>query len=88
MPAPSADGWAAEDTYFCVVLKISVDIPSIDMISEDFSDLEESANEEIHKLCQDYADEATKRAKAYRQAFLDTGGTQEEWEAHNIEIKV
>lgn len=69
-------------------LKISVDIPSIDMISEDFSDLEESANEEIHKLCQDYADEATKRAKSYRQAFLDTGGTQEEWEAHNIEIKV
>ncbi len=69
-------------------LKIAVDIPSIDMISEDFNEMEASVNEEIHKLCQDFADQAVKRAEEYRKAFLDTGGTQEEWETHNLEVKV
>ncbi len=69
-------------------LKISVEVPSVDMISEDLDGLEQSVNEEIHNLCQQYADEAIIRAEEYRQAFLDTGGTEEEWAAHNIEIKV
>ena len=69
-------------------LKISVEIPSIEMISEDFSDLEKSVNEEILRLCEQYAKEARTRAEEYRKAFLDTGGTEEEWAAHNIEIRV
>ena len=69
-------------------LKISVEIPSIEMISEDFSDLEKSVNEEILRLCEQYAQEARTRAEEYRKAFLDTGGTEEEWAAHNIEIQV
>ena len=69
-------------------LKISVEIPSIEMISEDFSDLEKSVNEEILRLCEHYAQEARNRAEEYRKAFLDTGGTEEEWAAHNIEIRV
>ena len=67
---------------------MTVDIPSIDMISEEFSDVEDSVNSEIYELCRQYAKEAEKRAEEYRTAFLDTGGTLEEWEAHNIEIKV
>ena len=69
-------------------LKISVEIPSIEMISEDFSDLEKSVNEESLRLCEQYAQEARTRAEEYRKAFLDTGGTEEEWAAHNIEIRV
>lgn len=69
-------------------LKISVEIPSIEMISEDFSDLEKSVNKEILRLCEQYAQEARTRAEEYRKAFLDTGGTEEEWAAHNIEIRV
>lgn len=69
-------------------LKISVEIPSIEMISQEFTGLEQSVNEEIYQLCEQYAAEAQARAEEYRQAFLDTGGTQEEWEAHQIEIKV
>ena len=69
-------------------LKISVEIPSREMISEDFSDLEKSVNEEILRLCEQYAQEARTRAEEYRKAFLDTGGTEEEWAAHNIEIRV
>ena len=69
-------------------LKISVEMSSIEMISEDFSDLEKSVNEEILRLCEQYAQEARTRAEEYRKAFLDTGGTEEEWAAHNIEIRV
>ena len=68
-------------------LKISVEIPSIEMISEDFSDLEKSVNEEILRLCEQYAQEARTRAEEYRKAFLDTGGTEEEWAAHNLELR-
>ena len=69
-------------------LKISVEIPTIEMISEDMNGLEQSVNEEILALCEQYAQAAKTRAEEYRQAFLDTGGTEEEWAAHNIEIKV
>ena len=67
--------------------KLSVEIPTIEMIAEDLGETQ-SVNEEIYNMCQQYADEAVARAEDYRQAFLDTGGTEEEWEAHNIEIKV
>lgn len=69
-------------------LKVSVEIPSLEMISEETNGLADSVNQEIHTLCEQYADEAVKRAEEYKKAFMETGGTQEEWEAHNIEIKV
>lgn len=67
---------------------ISVDIPSVEMISEDLGGLENQINEEIHGFCEAYADEAKERACEYRKAFLETGGTEEEWKEHNIKIKV
>lgn len=69
-------------------LKVSVEIPSLEMISEETNGLADSVNQEIHTLCEQYADEAVKRAEEYKKAFMETGGTQEEWEAHNIEIRV
>ncbi|MEH2958129.1 RsiV family protein [Candidatus Merdisoma sp. JLR.KK006] len=69
-------------------LKISVEIPSIEMISEDLKGLEKEVNEEIHGFCEQYAREAEERAEEYKQAFLETGGTKEEWIEHNITIKV
>ena len=69
-------------------MKISVEIPGIETISEDFSGLAEEVNEEIYRLCTAYAEEAVKRAEDYRTAFLETGGTEEEWAQHNIQIKV
>lgn len=69
-------------------LKLSVEIPSVEMISQDTGGLDDSINQEIYRLCQQYANEAVARAQEYKKAFLDTGGTQEEWEAHNIEIRV
>lgn len=69
-------------------IKLSVDIPSVEMISEELGGLEASVNEEIHEFCRQYADEAVLRAEEYRQAFLETGGSEEEWADHDIEIKV
>ncbi len=67
---------------------ITVEIPTIEMISEDFSDLEESVNAEIYALCEQYAEESRQNALDYREAFLETGGTLEEWKDHDIQINV
>lgn len=67
---------------------ISVEIPGVEMIAENTPGLADFVNEEIHALCQQYADEAIARAEEYRTAFLETGGTEEEWEAHDIRIQV
>lgn len=67
---------------------ISVDIPSIELISEELNGLEKGVNEEIYAFCKQYADEALLRAEQYKKAFLETGGTEEEWAKHDIKIKV
>ena len=69
-------------------MNISVEIPSVEMIAEENKELEKSLNEEIYEKCEKYAEEAIERAEEYREAFLATGGTEEEWAQHNIEIKV
>ncbi len=68
--------------------RISVDIPSVAMIEEDLGDLEKEVNEDIYAFCEQYAGEAEGRALEYRQAFLDTGGTKEEWAEHEVTVKV
>ena len=69
-------------------IKLSVEIPSVEMIADSTGQAPDSVNRQIHQLCEQYAGEAKKRAMEYRQAFLDTGGTQEEWAAHKLEIRV
>ncbi|MEQ2675981.1 RsiV family protein [Enterocloster citroniae] len=68
--------------------KISVKIPSVEMIAVDTNGLDDSLNQEIHELCIRYGEEAQQRAMEYKKAFMETGGTEEEWAAHNIEINV
>lgn len=69
-------------------LRIAVDIPSIEIIAEDLQGVEKAANEDIYVFCEQYVDEAKERARQYKQAFLETGGTEEEWAAHDLAIKV
>ena len=68
--------------------KISVEIPSVEMITKDTNGLDSALNQEIYDLCSQYADEAVERAREYKKAFMETGGTEEEWEAHDINIHV
>lgn len=69
-------------------IAVSVEIPTIEMIAEDTGITVEGINREILDCCNQYAEEAVKRAEEYRTAFLETGGTTEEWAAHNIKITV
>lgn len=68
--------------------KISVEIPSVEMIAKDTNGLDAALNQEIYDLCSRYAREAEERAGEYKKAFMETGGTEEEWEAHDIKIQV
>lgn len=68
--------------------KISVEIPSVEMIAKDTNGLDAALNQEIYDLCRRYAEEAAERAREYKKAFMETGGTEEEWEAHDIKIHV
>lgn len=67
---------------------IAVDIPGIGLISEKLGGLEKEVNEEIYSFCKEYAEQAVEKAEEYREAFLETGGTEEEWAEHDIRIKV
>ncbi|MDE7208127.1 MAG: anti-sigma-V factor rsiV [Lachnospiraceae bacterium] len=67
---------------------ISVSIPALIENNGVNSDLSDELNAEILELCEQYASDAKERALEYREAFLETGGTEEEWEAHNITISV
>ena len=63
---------------------LSVEIPAIQMLAEDTGIRADAINQEIPACCNQYADDAVKRAKEYRTAFLETGGTPEEWAEHHI----
>ena len=67
---------------------VSVEIPSIEMIEEDTGIRVDAVNQEILDRCNRYVQRELARAEDYRTAFLETGGTPEEWAAHNIKITV
>lgn len=69
-------------------IAVSVEIPTIEMITEDTGITVDGINQEILARCNQYADDAVSRAEDYRTAFLETGGTLEEWAEHKIKIIV
>lgn len=68
-------------------VNITVNIPKIEVISED-TKLPDSINQKILSLCEQYVTRAEQDAEEYRKAFMETGGTEEEWAAHNLRIDV
>lgn len=69
-------------------IAVSVEIPTVEMIAEDTGIAVDEINQEILARCNQYAAEALQRAEEYRAAFLETGGTPEEWAEHDIRITV
>ena len=69
-------------------LAISVEIPSVETIAADTNGVTDLVNKDIYEFCEAYAAEAQQRAEEYKEAILATGGTQEEWAAHDIRIQV
>lgn len=67
---------------------VSVSVPAVIENGSKNSSVSDELNEEILKLCEQYASDAKERAMEYREAFLETGGTEEEWKEHDIAITV
>ena len=57
---------------------ISTEIPQMDGAEEGYS---KDVNEQIQKIVADYEAKAAEDIEAYKEAFLATGGTEEEFEA-------
>lgn len=64
---------------------ISAEIPQVNVGEEGYS---KEVNEEIQKIVADYEAKAAEDIEAYKEAFLATGGTEEEFEAKNIKVNV
>ena len=69
-------------------LKISVEIPTLEFISQKNGNLSDSINKEILTLCEQYVKNATEHAEEYKKSFMETGGTEEEWALHNLAVFV
>lgn len=67
---------------------ISVSIPAVMESGDKNANRSDDMNEEIMRLCEQYASGAKERAMEYRKIFLETGGTEEEWKEHDITITV
>lgn len=67
---------------------ISVSVPSLEQIGRENGNFSKKVNQEISDMCLNYVKDAKQRALEYKQAFMETGGTIEEWKAHNIQITV
>lgn len=68
--------------------KISIKIPGVEFVGDVTNDFSSEVNQIISDRCNAYASEAQLRADQYKEAFIATGGTKEQWDEHQIEIKV
>lgn len=69
-------------------VNISVQIPEIvtdESVNE--PNIITDINAEIDKYMSDYVTDAQTRLEEYKTAFLETGGTEEEWNSRNFEVK-
>lgn len=63
---------------------ITVNVPAI----ESQEDISIKVNEVINEKVDNYVEEANQRVQEYKEAFLATGGTEEEFANHDIKIDV
>lgn len=63
---------------------ITVNVPAI----ESQEDISIKVNEVINEKVDNYVEESNQRVKEYKEAFLATGGTEEEFAKHDIKIDV
>ena len=69
-------------------IAVSVKIPEIQWGPSVSQARQEQVNAGIRRLCEQYAEEAEDWARQYRKAFLETGGSEEEWKDHGIAVSV
>jgi hypothetical protein len=72
---------------------VRVDVPEVQQIEEDGTVVDEEKfivdiNAEINKIVDNYIAESEIRIQEYKEAFISTGGTKEEFTAKNIKVDV
>lgn len=67
---------------------ITLKVPEVEANQGEDESLAAKVNQEIEKIVSDYEKEANEQIAAYKQAFLDTGGTEEEFAAKDIKVDV
>lgn len=69
-------------------IAVSVKIPEIHWGLSVSAARQKQVNAGIRRLCEQYAEETEDWAWQYRKAFLETGGSEEEWKGHGIAVSV
>lgn len=67
---------------------IAVKVPAIANKEKASNKAINDINEEIDKKIEQYVKRANKNIEEYKKAFLETGGTKQEWAEHNIHVDV
>ena len=87
LPVPKVATALAYDKE-CRDIAVSVKVPEIHWGPFVSASRQEQINAGIRRLCEQYAEEAEDWARQYRKAFLETGGSEEEWKGHGIAVSV
>ena len=67
---------------------VNTETPQIIAKNKDVEDKAEKLNKEIQNIIEEYTKEAEKNIEEYKSAFIQTGGTEEEFKAKNIVVDV
>lgn len=67
---------------------VSYEEPRIESSEEGTKEFTDNMNQEIEKACARYKEEALNSVQEYKKAFLQTGGTEEEWAAHEVNVDI
>lgn len=72
------------------VVTTKVDVPKIEVAdtTEEVKNAITDVNAEIDALVEEFTAQKQQEAEEYKEAFLSTGGTEEEWEKRSIDISV
>lgn len=67
---------------------LTAEIPSVELTSSESSEYVDRINQEIEEIVDSFIAKQEKERADYKEAFLETGGTEEEWNDRNMLIDV
>lgn len=77
-----------ETTEDITTTKVQVPEVEVENAAEEVTNAITDINAEISALVDEFTAQKQKEAEEYKEAFLETGGTEEEWEERSIDINV
>lgn len=77
-----------ETTEDITTTKVQVPEVEVENATEEVTNTITDINAEISALVDEFTAQKQKEAEEYKEAFLETGGTEEEWEERSIDINV